>query len=51
MLVQPGQIYSQQHDHATTQQLIENRLGDDGYAFAKVDPVPQADDGDARRSR
>jgi outer membrane protein insertion porin family len=24
----------------TTQELIQNRLGADGYAFAKVDPVP-----------
>jgi hypothetical protein len=24
---------------AATQQLLENRLGADGYAFAKVDPV------------
>src|ERR1041384_7546067 len=24
----------------TTQELIQNRLGRDGYAFAKVDPVP-----------
>ncbi len=26
-----------------TQELIQNRLGQDGYAFAKVDPVPTAD--------
>ena len=43
LLVQKGQIYSQQLI-AATQQLIENRLGVDGYAFAKVDPVPKLDD-------
>jgi outer membrane protein insertion porin family len=43
LLVQRGQIYSQELISAT-QKLIENRLGDDGYAFAKVDPVPKLDD-------
>jgi outer membrane protein insertion porin family len=43
LLVQKGQIYSQQMI-AATQQLLENRLGVDGYAFAKVDPVPKLDD-------
>jgi outer membrane protein insertion porin family len=43
LLVQKGQIYSQQLI-STTQKLIENRLGEDGYAFAKVDPVPKLDD-------
>jgi outer membrane protein insertion porin family len=42
LLVQKGQIYSQQIITAT-QKLIENRLGEDGYAFAKVDPVPKLD--------
>jgi outer membrane protein insertion porin family len=28
----------------TTQELIQNRLGADGYAFAKVDPVPTPDE-------
>jgi outer membrane protein insertion porin family len=28
----------------STQELIQNRLGADGYAFAKVDPVPVPDD-------
>jgi outer membrane protein insertion porin family len=28
----------------TTQELIQNRLGADGYAFAKVDPVPTPND-------
>lgn len=42
LLVQKGQIYSQQRI-STTQKLIENRLGSEGYAFAKVDPVPKLD--------
>ena len=41
--MQKGQIYSQQLISAT-QKLIENRLGEEGYAFAKVDPVPKLDD-------
>jgi outer membrane protein insertion porin family len=44
LLVQKGQVYSQQLISAT-QRLIENRLGIEGYAFAKVDPVPKLDDG------
>jgi outer membrane protein insertion porin family len=43
LLVQKGQIYNQQLISAT-QKLIENRLGLEGYAFAKVDPVPKLDD-------
>jgi outer membrane protein insertion porin family len=43
LLVQKGQIYNQQLISAT-QKLIENRLGIEGYAFAKVDPVPKLDD-------
>ncbi len=43
VLVQPGQIYSQQLITAT-QELIQNRLGEEGYAFAKVDPVPKLDE-------
>ncbi|MET0281385.1 MAG: outer membrane protein assembly factor BamA [Steroidobacteraceae bacterium] len=43
LLVQKGQIYSQQIISAT-QKLIENRLGMEGYAFAKVDPVPKLDE-------
>jgi outer membrane protein insertion porin family len=41
--VQKGQTYSQQRI-AVTQKLIENRLGLDGYAFAKVDPITRTDD-------
>lgn len=43
LLVQPGQIFSQKLV-AATQELIQNRLGAEGYAFAKVDPVPKLDD-------
>ena len=39
LLVAPGQIYSRKRI-SDTQQLIQNRLGVDGYAFAKADPVP-----------
>src|SRR5579863_8187676 len=39
VIVKPGQTFS--HKLITsTQELIQNRLGADGYAFAKVDPVP-----------
>ncbi|MBV8854000.1 MAG: outer membrane protein assembly factor BamA, partial [Sinobacteraceae bacterium] len=42
VLVQPGQTFN--HKLITsTQELIQNRLGQDGYAFAKVDPVPTPD--------
>jgi outer membrane protein insertion porin family len=40
--VQPGQTFSHQLI-TSTQQSIQNRLGADGYAFAKVDPVPTPD--------
>ncbi len=43
LLVRKGQIFSQERISAT-QQLIENRLGLDGYAFAEVDPVPRFDE-------
>jgi outer membrane protein insertion porin family len=39
LLVQPGQTFNHKLI-TTTQELIQNRLGQDGYAFAKVDPVP-----------
>ena len=42
ILVQPGQVYSRKFVTAT-QELMQNRLGQDGYAFAKVDPVPTTD--------
>jgi outer membrane protein insertion porin family len=42
ILAHPGQIYSRKVV-TTTQELMQNRLGQDGYAFAKVDPVPTID--------
>ena len=42
LLVQPGQTFNRKLI-TTTQELIQNRLGADGYAFAKVDPVPTPD--------
>jgi outer membrane protein insertion porin family len=42
LLVRPGQTFSKK-DITNTQELIQNRLGLDGYAFAKVDPVPTPD--------
>jgi outer membrane protein insertion porin family len=42
VLVKPGQIFSQQ---LVTQsaELIRLRLGEEGYAFANVEPVPELD--------
>jgi outer membrane protein insertion porin family len=37
--VQPGMIFSRRWVTAT-QELLQTRLGEDGYAFAKIDPVP-----------
>jgi outer membrane protein insertion porin family len=42
VLVKPGQIYSRKDITATTD-AMKLRLGLDGYAFATVDAVPQAD--------
>ena len=39
LLVAPGTTFSRRLITAT-QELLQNRLGVDGYAFAKVDPVP-----------
>jgi outer membrane protein insertion porin family len=39
ILVQPGDTFSRKVITAT-QELLQNRLGQDGFAFAKVDPVP-----------
>jgi outer membrane protein insertion porin family len=39
LLVQPGDQFSRKTITAT-QELLEHRLGEDGFAFAKVDPVP-----------
>ncbi|MEJ0099791.1 MAG: outer membrane protein assembly factor BamA [Pseudomonadota bacterium] len=43
VLVHKGEVYNQEAI-SLTQKLIENRLGVEGYAFAKVDPVPKLDD-------
>jgi outer membrane protein insertion porin family len=45
LLVQPGQTYSRRLI-TQTQELMSLRLGQDGYAFAKIDPVPQENDKD-----
>ncbi len=39
LLIRPGDTFSRKTITAT-QELLQNRLGEDGYAFAKVDPVP-----------
>ncbi len=44
LLVQPGQTYNKKLI-TSTQELLQNRLGMDGYAFAKVDPVQTPVDG------
>src|SRR5688572_7972350 len=38
LLVQPGDIFSRKVI-TTTQELLQNSLGEDGFAFAKVEPV------------
>jgi outer membrane protein insertion porin family len=42
VLVHPGEIFNRKLI-TSTQELIQNRLGRDGYAFAKVEPVPTPD--------
>jgi outer membrane protein insertion porin family len=39
LIVRPGDTFSRKVITAT-QELLQNRLGEDGFAFAKVDPVP-----------
>jgi outer membrane protein insertion porin family len=39
LLIQPGETFNRKLI-TSSQELIQNRLGADGYAFAKVDPVP-----------
>ena len=39
VLTEKGDTFSRKNI-TSTQELIQNRLGADGYAFAKVDPVP-----------
>ncbi|MGD9597335.1 MAG: outer membrane protein assembly factor BamA [Steroidobacteraceae bacterium] len=43
LIVRPGQIFSRKWV-TSTQELLQNRLGEEGYAFAKIDPVPTADE-------
>jgi outer membrane protein insertion porin family len=43
LLVAPGQTYSQKIISASQEQ-IKNRLGAEGFYFAKVEPVPQIDE-------
>lgn len=40
--VEPGQIYSRKLV-TSSQELMSTRLGQDGYAFAKIEPVPTID--------
>jgi outer membrane protein insertion porin family len=42
LLIHPGDIFSRKAV-TNSQQLISYRLGADGYAFAKIDPVPTPD--------
>ncbi|HEY5263752.1 MAG TPA: outer membrane protein assembly factor BamA [Steroidobacteraceae bacterium] len=42
LLIKPGDIFSRKAV-TSSQQLISYRLGADGYAFAKIDPVPTPD--------
>jgi outer membrane protein insertion porin family len=41
--VHQGQIYSQ-HEISNTEDAIKNRLGAEGFYFAKVEPVPSIDE-------
>jgi outer membrane protein insertion porin family len=43
LMVRTGQTYSRKLI-TQTQELLSFRLGADGYAFAKIDPVPQANE-------
>jgi outer membrane protein insertion porin family len=43
VLVQPGQIFSQRA-LAQTEQFMNLRLGQDGYAFARVQAIPELDE-------
>jgi outer membrane protein insertion porin family len=42
LLIHPGDIFNRKRI-TTSQELMQNRMGRDGYAFAKVEPVPTAD--------
>src|SRR5579862_3666417 len=41
-LIHPGETFNRKLI-TSSQELMQNRMGRDGYAFAKVDPVPTAD--------
>jgi outer membrane protein insertion porin family len=43
LLVAAGQTYSQKTIYATTE-LIRNRLGAEGFYFARIEPVPDTDE-------
>ena len=42
LLIKPGDTYNRKAV-TSTQELMSYRLGADGYAFAKIDPVPTPD--------
>jgi outer membrane protein insertion porin family len=42
LLLQPGDTFNRKLI-TSSQELMQNRMGRDGYAFAKVEPVPTAD--------
>ena len=49
LLVQPGQTFSNKLV-TSTQELLSYRLGADGYAFAKIDPVPETNEAEKKVS-
>ncbi len=42
LVIHPGETFNRKLI-TTSQELMQNRMGRDGYAFAKVEPVPTAD--------
>ena len=42
LVIHPGDTFNRKLITAS-QELMQNRMGRDGYAFAKVEPVPTAD--------
>jgi outer membrane protein insertion porin family len=42
LVIHPGDTFNRKQI-TTSQELMQNRMGRDGYAFAKVEPVPTAD--------
>ena len=42
LVIHPGDTFNRK-EITTSQELMQNRMGRDGYAFAKVEPVPTAD--------